>query len=234
LAGNGGNVTKTYQYDAFGNEKNHDPQDLNPFRYCGEYFDKETGSIYLRARYYQPTTGRFLSKDTHWNVTNMIYGDNPQDPLGLNAYTYPNINAIQQSGNLYAYALNNPLLYKDPSGNIVLVDDAVILLVLGTGAVITVTAAWLSSPEGQKAINDGATAIYNGQKTAKGTCGILAETRQFAQLCADRVRGLYGSEDWRFTESYMGGHLRRESGGFSLPHYNYRRENRQMQGNRAE
>jgi len=67
-----------------------------------------------------------------------------------------------QSGNLYVYGMNNPLLYKDPSGKIALVDDAAILLVLGTGMVITVTAAWLSSPEGQKAINDGATAIYNG------------------------------------------------------------------------
>jgi len=41
LANGGGNATKTYQYDAFGNEKNPDENDLNPFRYCAEYFDRK-------------------------------------------------------------------------------------------------------------------------------------------------------------------------------------------------
>ena len=82
-----GQVTKTYEYDAFGNEVNPDDSDTNPFRYCGEYFDKETGTIYLRARYYDPQTGRFSS----------------EDPIrdGLNWYTYCN---------------NNPIMYVDPSG----------------------------------------------------------------------------------------------------------------------
>ena len=42
-----GKVTKTYTYDAFGVEKNIDENDTNAFRYCGEYFDTETGTIYL-------------------------------------------------------------------------------------------------------------------------------------------------------------------------------------------
>ena len=57
----------------------------------------------------------------------MIYGDNPQkinerqDAQGLTAYTYvPQISAIMQSGNLYVYAVNNPVLYCDPSGDIVI------------------------------------------------------------------------------------------------------------------
>lgn len=40
--------------------KNPDPNDSNVFRYCGEYFDKETGTYYLRARYYDPAIGRFI------------------------------------------------------------------------------------------------------------------------------------------------------------------------------
>ena len=58
-------------------------------RYCGEYFDNETGTYYLRARYYDPAIGRFTQQDTHWNTANSIYGDNPQkinereDKLGL-------------------------------------------------------------------------------------------------------------------------------------------------------
>ncbi|MBQ1554791.1 MAG: hypothetical protein IIZ68_04970 [Clostridia bacterium] len=38
--------------------------DPNPFRYCGEYFDVESGAYYLRARYYGPSIGRFTQEDT--------------------------------------------------------------------------------------------------------------------------------------------------------------------------
>ena len=98
--------------------------------YCGEYWDNETGTYYLQARYYAPHIGRFTQQDTHSNTANSIYGDNPQtvnqheDALGLKAYTHiPQITAVMQSGNLYAYAINNPVAYVDTSGAIVLVDD---------------------------------------------------------------------------------------------------------------
>lgn len=95
-----GTVNQEYDYDAFGNEKNPDALDSNPFRYCGEYLDFETGDYYLRARYYDPTIGRFTQQDTHWNTANMIYGDAPQ----LSNYTYiPQITAIMQSDNQYVY-----------------------------------------------------------------------------------------------------------------------------------
>ena len=89
-----GEVTKKYTYDAFGVEKNIDDSDANPFRYCGEYYDAETGTIYLRARYYNPSTGRFISRDS---VTGDI-----NDPLSLNLYTYCH---------------NNPIFYLDPTGH---------------------------------------------------------------------------------------------------------------------
>ena len=73
-----GAVTKAYTYDAFGVEQDLDSTDPNPFRYCGEYFDCETGTYYLRARYYSPGTGRFTQEDTHWNPANRLYGDEPQ------------------------------------------------------------------------------------------------------------------------------------------------------------
>lgn len=91
LASESGEVLWRYNYDAFGVEKDIEGQDKttdnNPFRYCGEYFDKETGTIYLRARYYDPVIGRFTQ----------------QDPIndGLNWYTYAN---------------NNPIRYVDPTG----------------------------------------------------------------------------------------------------------------------
>ena len=75
-------------------EKNIVSTDANPWRYCGEYYDKETDTIYLRARYYSPKTGRFTQQDT--------YRGDPSDPLSLNLYTY---------------CMNNPLQYTDPTGH---------------------------------------------------------------------------------------------------------------------
>jgi RHS repeat-associated protein len=34
--------------------------------YCGEYFDRETETYYLRARQYDPVIGRFLSDNVFY------------------------------------------------------------------------------------------------------------------------------------------------------------------------
>ena len=70
-------IVKSYEYDAFGNELNPDPNDTNPFRYCGEYYDTSTGLYNLQARHYSPELGRFTQEDTHWTPSNMLYGDSP-------------------------------------------------------------------------------------------------------------------------------------------------------------
>ncbi|WP_124068215.1 RHS repeat-associated core domain-containing protein [Clostridium sp. E02] len=84
----------SYEYDAFGVEKNPDKEDKNPFRYCGEYFDLSSGIYYLRARYYDPTIGRFISEDS--------FRGNSNDSLTLNLYTYCG---------------NNPIRHYDPDGH---------------------------------------------------------------------------------------------------------------------
>ena len=61
--------------------------DRNPWRYSGEYLDVETGTYYLRARYYQPTTGRFLTEDI-----------------------------VRPGTNWYVYCSNNPVSFIDSSG----------------------------------------------------------------------------------------------------------------------
>ena len=81
-----GEVTKKYTYDAFGVEKNIDKNDTNAFRYCGEYFDKETATVYLRARYYNPSNGRFTQRDSNSGKIG--------EPLSLNLYTYCQNNPI--------------------------------------------------------------------------------------------------------------------------------------------
>ena len=80
-------ITKTYVCDSFGAEKNIDLADNNPFRYCSEYYDKGIDKIYLRARSYDPTMGRFTQ----------------QDP-------------IKSGTNWYVYANNNPVRYADSNG----------------------------------------------------------------------------------------------------------------------
>ena len=84
-----GEVVKTYDYDAYGNELSRDLADENPFRYCGEYYDTETGLIYLRARYYDPNIGRFTSVDPAKHGTNW-----------------------------YVYCGNNPVIYIDRNGKV--------------------------------------------------------------------------------------------------------------------
>ena len=88
-----GNVTKTYEYDSFGNEVKPEKKDENPYRYCGEYYDKETEEVYLRARYYEPSVGRFITRDTYTGESN--------EPLSLHLYTYcenDGVNAWDPSG----------------------------------------------------------------------------------------------------------------------------------------
>ena len=110
LTNTSGAATKSYEYDAFGNEVNPSADDTNPFRYCGEYFDEETGRIYLRARYYDPVLGRMLIEDPYWSSITCIRSN-----LGT-----VDEKIVLQNGNLYLYCLNNPYLFIDPNGERVL------------------------------------------------------------------------------------------------------------------
>ena len=63
LMNSGGVVSDTYDYDAFGNLVGSTGTTPNVYRYQGEALDSETGLYYMRARYYDPTVGRFLNVD---------------------------------------------------------------------------------------------------------------------------------------------------------------------------
>ena len=62
---------------------------VNPYRYCGEYQDETTELYYLRARYYDSTTGRFISADS--------YPGSTADPVSLHKYLYANANPVMNS-----------------------------------------------------------------------------------------------------------------------------------------
>jgi RHS repeat-associated protein len=88
-----GSVTDSYLYDSFGNALSLTGTTVNPFRYIGllgYYYDSDLGNHYVRARYYSPTRGAFLSID----------------PLA----------AAPNGMTAYAYALNSPTMFDDPSG----------------------------------------------------------------------------------------------------------------------
>ena len=89
LSNSSGALANTYTYDAFGKLTASTGTLTNPFQYTGREFDQETGLNYNRARYYDPSAGRFLS----------------DDPIGFNG-----------GNDFYAYVANNPVIFTDPSG----------------------------------------------------------------------------------------------------------------------
>ena len=91
-----GNIVASYTYDAWGNilTKTGTLADVNPLRYRGYYYDNETGLYYLNSRYYDSTVGRFINADS------------------INYIEPETLNGI----NLYAYCLNNPVMFTDSNG----------------------------------------------------------------------------------------------------------------------
>ena len=73
-------VTDRYNYDAFGNLLNSSGTTPNNYLYRGEQYDPDLNLYYLRARYYNPLTGRFMSLDPE--------NGKPIDPKTLHKYLY--------------------------------------------------------------------------------------------------------------------------------------------------
>jgi len=93
LTNAGGQVTLAQSFDPFGGLFEAAGLGASDFGYMGEQVDAGTELVFLRARYYNPGVGRFLTRD--------VWKDDPQNPSTLNKY-------------LYAFA--NPLSYRDPQG----------------------------------------------------------------------------------------------------------------------
>lgn len=89
LSRSSGTLSNTYTYDSFGNLVAETGSLGNPFQFTGRDFDSETGHRYYRARYYDPTTGRFLN----------------EDPIGFDGGV-----------NFYPYVDNSPINFTDPAG----------------------------------------------------------------------------------------------------------------------
>ena len=104
-----GNIVNSYDYDVWGNFISKDETIHNPFTYFGQTYDEATGLYYLRARYYDPTTGRFTQQDS-----------------------------AEDGYNWYVYGNQNPVLYVDPTGEIAVADDAAIIIIAGAAAAASI------------------------------------------------------------------------------------------------
>jgi RHS repeat-associated protein len=93
LTDQNGDVTDTYDYDAFGTRIAQTGSTPNSYLYCGEQFDADLGLYYNRARYLNADSGRFWTRDVFEGLS--------QDPSSLHKY-------------LYAHA--DPINGSDPSG----------------------------------------------------------------------------------------------------------------------
>jgi RHS repeat-associated protein len=83
-----GTVAATYTYDPYGRQTSKTGTASTPLGYTGQYTDLETGFQYLRARFYDPATGQFLTRDPLEVLTREAYGYAEGDPL----------NAVDPSG----------------------------------------------------------------------------------------------------------------------------------------
>jgi RHS repeat-associated protein len=110
-------ITDTYDYDAFGNEVNHTASTPNNYLYRAEQYDSDLGLYYLRARYYNSLTGRFLSRDPEVGT--------PRDPPSLHKYSY---------------ADGDPVNLLDPTGHDAGVEIALIWTTIRTVTVPAVSA----------------------------------------------------------------------------------------------
>lgn len=82
-----GDTKNSYSYDPWGNITSQIETIANSHKYAGEYYDSETGFIYLRNRYYDSNIKRFTTEDP-----------------------------IRDGLNWYAYCDNNPIMFWDPWG----------------------------------------------------------------------------------------------------------------------
>ena len=121
-----GTLVGSYSYDAWGKCRvNFDSTGaafVNPFRYRGYYYDRETSLYYLNSRYYDPSTGRFINADEVVSTTQGI--------LGINLFIYcldtptaVNINNYSTSHTISIIKVSKFEIHIAPTSDIIIYYD---------------------------------------------------------------------------------------------------------------
>ena len=122
LTGTTGAIQATFSYDAYGNPTGSTGTASTPLGYDGQYTDKDTGLIYLRARSYDPTTTQFLSVDPLVQLTQAPYlyaDDNPidiSDPSGLESLWQDFTGTIEEVPDTIASGQAGDFLWNETQG----------------------------------------------------------------------------------------------------------------------
>ena len=150
----GGKIAASYDYDAWGNCTVYNSSDaaigdLNPLRYCGYYYDAETGFYYLQSRYYDPAICRFINADTFATT----------DANGF------------LSANMFAYCENNPVGNSDSEG-----EFPIQVVAAAVSGVVNLATSWASAKATGQTFTflDGTVAFVAGAVGVFGSAGRFA------------------------------------------------------------
>ncbi len=157
-----GAIAQLFAYDAYGQAIGFNPADaLTEFLYSGEQFDAKIGQQYLRARYYDPATGRFNRLDPFFGNLN--------DPQSLHNY-------------LYCHA--DPIKFTDPNGELAIIP---ILFIMGIVFFAFPRTAHAPRDSFEAPPSDNSW-LSDDQKTALEMCGPDLATRSALFTLFDRVQ----------------------------------------------
>ncbi|MEM7350207.1 MAG: RHS repeat-associated core domain-containing protein [Acidobacteriota bacterium] len=123
LADGAGSQVANFDYDSFGRLLSSTGNPASPmgaggdFRFHGEWLEETTGLYHLRAREYDPHTGLFLSRDSALPAKHLPESTNP-----------------------YLFALANPHVYRDPSGQFSIVSVNISFTIRGILSAVRGTA----------------------------------------------------------------------------------------------
>jgi RHS repeat-associated protein len=158
-------VTDTYDYDAFGNLINQTGSTPNNYLYSGEQFDPDLGLYYNRARYLDVRTGRF------WGVDS--WGGESHSPMSLHKYLYVGA---------------NPINSLDPSGNMNLAEQTMVMGISTTIAAMAISAMALTGGQaGRQKYPDAILISLGANVGAEGFAGGIG---------LDVYIGLHGQGIW--------------------------------------
>ena len=171
LIDDAGQVVSQGSFDSYGNaQTNVDGVSPQPYRYTGREYDALTGLYNYRSREYDPNAGRFLQEDRILEKSNVL--------------------------NYYRYVKNNPVRYRDPSGEVEAIEYAcatsfaiVSGSIVGTAAIANFAKAFIPiidafNPGMARGVTTRIIPLLNFARRATVAYGLICGSRDFYNVGA--------------------------------------------------